>query len=280
VIVRTFCIKTPKRYNYYHDIICSDCGKEVTVRNRTGIKELKEYFCNKCSHKRGGAKRGNRVQFECVSCHKVYILRKFQFIKKKTALCYNCYLNSPEKKVAGISTGDKLRNTTGKRNRNHHNYNGSTKDFMCKCGKAFEADTCASRIKAQGMPQFCSIVCNHRFSVSYQKVIEYNGIKYRSSWEVALAKYFDKKGIAFQYEPKSFETPYGFYTPDFYVPAENVYYEVKGYFRDGAARNKFEFFQKNYSAVLANQEYLISIGLVYLTKGPRHGQFDLPLELL
>ncbi len=56
----------------------------------------------------------------------------------------------------------------------------------------------------------------------------------RSTWEVAYAKFLDKQGIKWQYEPRWFNIGKGpwrgiSYTPDFYLPATDTYTEVKGY---------------------------------------------------
>lgn len=94
----------------------------------------------------------------------------------------------------------------------------------------------------------------------------YKGIKFRSTWEVVFAMHLDKCGIEWSYEPTAFETPFGFYTPDFYVPVENKYYEVKGIFRDKNAKDKFTFFSEKYSTVLVDKDFLKGIGI----KDPNH----------
>jgi len=58
---------------------------------------------------------------------------------------------------------------------------------------------------------------------------EYNGIWFRSTWEVRLAKVFDARGWAWQYEPC--RIPYTLdgvdhtYKPDFYVPELDMYFD-------------------------------------------------------
>jgi len=59
---------------------------------------------------------------------------------------------------------------------------------------------------------------------------EYAGIKFRSTYEVRLAKAFDKKSIAWIYEPTLFNLGTCNYLPDFYLPQLRVYWEAKGYF--------------------------------------------------
>lgn len=58
---------------------------------------------------------------------------------------------------------------------------------------------------------------------------EYNGYRFRSRLEARWAVFFDAMHIEYDYEPEGFV---GFddvkYLPDFYLPAENLYVEVKG----------------------------------------------------
>jgi len=64
------------------------------------------------------------------------------------------------------------------------------------------------------------------------KNIEYNGVTFKGSWEVIVAKWFDKNNIKWKYESKSFDYEWNGtrkYFPDFYLPDFNVYVEVKGY---------------------------------------------------
>lgn len=64
------------------------------------------------------------------------------------------------------------------------------------------------------------------------KAIEtvYNGYRFRSRLEARWAVFFDAMHIEYVYEPEGF---IGFdnipYLPDFYLPEEKVYVEVKGY---------------------------------------------------
>ena len=58
---------------------------------------------------------------------------------------------------------------------------------------------------------------------------EYNGYRFRSRLEARWAVFFDAMHIEYDYEPEGFV---GFddvkYLPDFYLPVENLYVEVKG----------------------------------------------------
>jgi len=76
----------------------------------------------------------------------------------------------------------------------------------------------------------------------------YKNIYMRSSWEILFAKYLDKLGIKWLYEPKFFDLGNTTYTPDFYLPEFDYYIEIKGWWRDDA-KDKFEFFKKLYPKV-------------------------------
>lgn len=65
---------------------------------------------------------------------------------------------------------------------------------------------------------------------------KYSGIYFRSSYEVRLAKAFDRRGIKWMYEPKRFDLGSCSYLPDFYLPKNKVYWEVKGYFSPESQR--------------------------------------------
>ena len=75
----------------------------------------------------------------------------------------------------------------------------------------------------------------------------------RSSWEVAFACWLDYLGIPWLYEPKAFYIGKGkwtgvTYTPDFYLPEQNTYIEIKGMYSEKNKR-KMEEFRKLYKVV-------------------------------
>ena len=58
---------------------------------------------------------------------------------------------------------------------------------------------------------------------------EYNGYRFRSRLEARWAVFFDAMGIEYDYEPEGFVGFDGIkYLPDFYLPGEMLYVEVKG----------------------------------------------------
>lgn len=94
-------------------------------------------------------------------------------------------------------------------------------------------------------------------------------IRMRSKWEVAYAQYLDRKGIAWQYEPRYFNIGKGdwpgiSYTPDFYLTKEKKYIEVKGRLLD-KDQNKLARFQQKYPKIkwqLLQRKDLVAIGVL------------------
>ncbi|MDO8752477.1 MAG: BglII/BstYI family type II restriction endonuclease, partial [Anaerolineales bacterium] len=72
----------------------------------------------------------------------------------------------------------------------------------------------------------------------------------RSSWEADMARVFRHLGWEYQYEPQTFELVKGngttiTYTPDFYIPEQNTFYEIKGWM-DSVSAEKIALFYKQY----------------------------------
>jgi predicted nuclease of restriction endonuclease-like RecB superfamily len=57
----------------------------------------------------------------------------------------------------------------------------------------------------------------------------YNGIMFRSSWEVVVAKKLDTLGVEWEYEPEYFVVGDFVYIPDFKINHGSCYVEVKGH---------------------------------------------------
>ena len=63
------------------------------------------------------------------------------------------------------------------------------------------------------------------------KAIEthYNGYRFRSRLEARWAVFFDALGVDYEYEPEGFDLGDGiYYLPDFYLPEDDVWVEIKG----------------------------------------------------
>ena len=58
----------------------------------------------------------------------------------------------------------------------------------------------------------------------------YNGYRFRSRLEARWAVFFDALGIRYQYEIEGYKLSDGqYYLPDFFLPDDGYYVEVKGY---------------------------------------------------
>lgn len=56
----------------------------------------------------------------------------------------------------------------------------------------------------------------------------YKGIEFRSRTEARWALYFDELGIPWEYEREGYELAAGWYVPDFWLPRQEIWWEVKG----------------------------------------------------
>lgn len=87
-----------------------------------------------------------------------------------------------------------------------------------------------------------------------------NNTYFRSSWEANIARYFNFVGIKWEYEPKTFifdtiKRGSVSYTPDFYLPEEDRWVEVKGWM-DQKSITKLKRFQKYYPEEFSKLEII------------------------
>ena len=56
--------------------------------------------------------------------------------------------------------------------------------------------------------------------------------KFRSDYELRVAKFLAEQGVKYEYETKklSYQPKLKIYTPDFYLPDQDIYVEAKGFF--------------------------------------------------
>lgn len=57
---------------------------------------------------------------------------------------------------------------------------------------------------------------------------EFDGYRFRSRTEARWAVALKAASIEFEYEPQGFDLPSGWYLPDFWLPAQSLWLEVKG----------------------------------------------------
>jgi intein/homing endonuclease len=84
------------------------------------------------------------------------------------------------------------------------------------------------------------------YKVFRKKEFQHNGMTMRSAWEVKFAQHLDRQEIPYEYEPKSFLLSDGTrYIPDFYLPSEDLWIEIKGRL-ERKSEDKMELFVKEY----------------------------------
>lgn len=102
------------------------------------------------------------------------------------------------------------------------------------CGKAFVHERHRSR-------KFCSRTCAFKVinsrPTSAKASRGKSGIRpdihpqyyFHSRWEANIARLYSYLGVEWVYEPRTFDLGSRTYTPDFYLPRENTYIEVKNF---------------------------------------------------
>lgn len=94
-------------------------------------------------------------------------------------------------------------------------------------------------VKAKIVASVLGKPCRHA-----KRTFFYKGQRFKSSYEVRVAAAMDALGIVWQYEPTRFDCAAWTYAPDFFLPAEQVYWEVKGWFGPDSQRKVSDFRQR------------------------------------
>lgn len=197
-------------------IICKTCGKEFQ-----SIKSSKRKFCSlSCSSKyhNQGRKGFRDVVLTCSYCGDTFTKLKCEYDKHNNKGLDRHFCS---KKCAGKSFIGEERNNTTK--------------SLLKWRKTSSAKTIKYRAGWYRNDLDCY---------------------FRSSWEANYARIMNYLGISWQYEPETFpmcidgqETSY---LPDFFIPEENKYVEVKGYWRNDLSKKKYENFSKCHNIELVD----------------------------
>lgn len=99
---------------------------------------------------------------------------------------------------------------------------------------------------------------------------EYKGVKLHGKWELRYAQYLDEKNIRW-FRPTeqfayAFEGKQRKYTPDFYLPDEDLYVEIKGYVTSKDLA-KWRDFPKRLRILTGKELNEIGIDVVYKDVG-------------
>jgi hypothetical protein len=101
------------------------------------------------------------------------------------------------------------------------------------------------------------------YSFSKTRTHEYKGIKFHGMWEVKYAMFLDEMNIKWRRPTEKFKYSFQgkerYYTPDFHLPEENLYIEIKGYKveRDEAKWSQFPLKLK-----VVTGEDLVKLGIL------------------
>ncbi len=212
------CKQNPNLYKIHHKISktyqlqkinykieCQKCKKifEVLITKNSFIKKYYNKCCSsKCAH--------SRIQTEEINNKRIKKLKGIEYIKREIRKCKIC-----KKKFRVKETSSQI--TCGNRKCRAKiaspKLKGKTGGYKTKSGRS-------------------------KFHGGY-----YNNMWMDSSWEIKFAKLLDKYNI--KWERKNIYLYYNFnetklkYYPDFYLPIENLYIELKGYWTD-KVRNKMK----------------------------------------
>jgi hypothetical protein len=98
-------------------------------------------------------------------------------------------------------------------------------------------------------------------SPKYPSCFPYKGLLFRSSWEVRVAKALDALGVRWEYERTRFLLGLKTYTPDFYLPDGDCYWEVKGW-RGPRTEKTLALFYEQFQGVrllLINEDAMLAL---------------------
>jgi len=245
---------------------CSkNCSKEYVKRTGLGRKSIKLccLTCQQVYFKPPSLAKNSRF------CSRVCANRFFARCSKKERLeqkCLHCFCSlddvekskrkSLKRKYCSLECFSKSQRS-------------NRENFVCEiCSKSFES--LSSKPK-----RFCSRGCQYKGQSCGLIKIPTNGrsgvridlpstMRFKSSLEADYARYCNFLGIKFEYEKKTFEIigsngKTRRYTPDFYLPEQDLYVETK------ALRNDKKF-ESNLSALSAIQALGYNTKTVFMTE--------------
>ncbi len=179
---------------------------------------------------------------KCKTCEK-------ELRYSSTGYCRKCWPKTEEAKKRN-SDGLKKAYSEGRKDNQHfrdHNYGVSSKEWRQKHPEAIEKSSetirrkfASGELKNTGVKhteetkaylskkriEFMESTDDHGI-----KWFEVNGHKVQGTWEKKFAEWLTEKNIEWIRNKITFKK-YRRYTPDFYCPAQDCYFEVKGFLRD------------------------------------------------
>lgn len=208
---------------------CSFCGRRFLGSVKSHGGAIQKFCSHSCSSK--SYHHPKRTEHKCGVCGKRFF-RAVSLFRK----CKNTYCGT-------ICAGKAKR---GKRTKRFT----ERVSLLCdNCERPLEKPRWLVRNKNYCDPK-CSAagrILNAR-SHPFGYSVYYKGIRFRSTWEVRIAKWLNDRGVAWDYEAKSFKVGDGFYIPDFWIESFGCYWEIKGWLTDKAER-KIKTFRETYPEI-------------------------------
>lgn len=230
-----------------------------------GSHKKLEYSCNVCnfiwSTTFGSIKNGSHGCPKCGKSLKLTLEHVEKFLlTKNIQLLSKEYINSKTKLEYKCSVCNFVWFTTFSSIKN--NSRGCP-----KCSVEKRKQTCLKNLGVEWPTQNKEV--RLKCAKSANKIIELKHwfsnetISCQGSYEVKVVKFYNKNQIAFLWQPQTFTIPDGrTYTPDCYLPDQDLWIEIKGRWYDDALE-KWEWFHKEYpNSELWDKNKLKQLGIL------------------
>lgn len=220
---------------------CKQCNNSFEIRQlrfgRGSSNVLRKVFCsNACKNLFGKTKSTGKKEAECQQCTKKFLRYPSQQGKfcsyecknkcqrsLKSNICKHCKISFEQKPT-------KLNLFYCSRDCFHAA--GRAERICVTCKKTFICKRTSPIIRCSRRCQFTDqsngkIKLHLNGRTGYR--LDLGSVDYfKSSLEADFARVMNYSAIKFKYEPKTFQTEYGAYTPDFFLPEFDLYVELKG----------------------------------------------------
>lgn len=241
-------------------------GSSNPMFGRSHSNEAKEKIRKKAIIRQTGKRRVKYIKVNCTYCDEQLEIRKkaFKDNKNKRFYCNRKCADSCQSKLLkefySTTDGRKIARKQSNRMKGENNSNFGNNwseeqknDLSEKVKVAYRSGKRKSWNKGKTATEDNRIASGKRNGM-YGKspqfyLVEYNGIKLRSTWELRRAKFLDSLGLNWTYEEKRYDLEKYTYVPDFFIYDINGNLirieEIKGWFRE-EAKEKITLFKKLY----------------------------------
>ncbi len=245
--------------------ICGECGEELIVNKY----DKRKYCSRKCFNI--SKKKNWYFEKECVICKTHY------FPKNPKDICVTCSkicsikLNGNKRKgitwrmskegKEKISHGRKSFLSVEENLKQHAlNTKNSWKNISTRTKRL--SDERNKKISDTQRKQFAS---GERIpSYPYKQSNYYKGKFFRSSWEIKFVKWCETNNIKYKYESKECRVALDngrTYIIDFFLPEENKFVEIKGWYRENDTYKLDQAVLQNYNLIIIDKYNIDNINL-------------------